>query len=97
MEQPNSIRQRYNETYYRRHKAHLNEKYWCSICGGLFTMPNRANHVKTGKHMKGVFYEALEWEMEKDHRKMGLVCHSDCAYFGIPIYKRSLICVERIK
>ena len=60
-------------------------------------MPNRANHVKTGKHMKGVFYEALEWEMEKDHRKMGLVCHSDCAYFGIPIYKRSLICVERIK
>ncbi len=60
-------------------------------------MPNRANHLKTGKHMKGVFYEAIEKEIDLEHRKMGLVCHSDCAYFGIPIHKRSRIYVERLE
>jgi len=96
MEQPN-IRKRYNETYYRRHKAKLNETYWCATCGGFFSMPNRSNHLKTGKHMRGVFEEAVEREMEVEHRKMGLVCHSDCAYFAVPIYKRSLIYVERLE
>ena len=96
MEQLN-IRQRYNDTYYRRHKKHLNEKYWCATCGGFFTMPNKSNHLKTGKHMRGVFNEAVEMEMEVEHRKMGLVCHSDCHYIGLPIYKRSLIYIERLE
>ena len=96
MEQLN-IRQRYNDTYYRRHKKHLNEKYWCATCGGFFTMPNKSNHLKTGKHMRGVFNEAVEMEMEVVHRKMGLVCNSDCHYIGLPIYKRSLIYIERLE
>ena len=96
MEQPN-IRQRYNETYYRRHKKQLNEKYWCATCGGSLSMPNRSNHLRTGKHMLGVFNEAMEREMEKEHRKMGLVCHSDCTYFAVPIYQRSRIYVERVE
>ena len=96
MEQPN-IRQRYNDTYYRRHKKQINEKYWCATCGGSLSMPNKSNHLRTGKHMRGVFNEAMEREMEKEHRKMGLVCHSDCTYFAIPIYKRSRIYVERVE
>ena len=50
MEQLN-IRQRYNDTYYRRHKNQLNEKYWCATCGGFFTMPNKSNHLKQASHM----------------------------------------------
>ena len=95
MEQLN-IRQRYNDTYYRRHKNRLNEKYWCATCGGFFTMPNRSNHLKTGKHMMGVFNEAIERDMEVEHRKRGLVCHSECSYFGIPIYKRSVIYIKKV-
>ena len=100
MEQPttsNNIRQRYNDTYYRRHKATLNETLWCATCGGFFSAPNKSNHLKTGKHMRGVFNEVMEREMEKEHRKMGLVCHSDCAYFSVPIYQRSRIYVEGVE
>ena len=47
--------------------------------------------------MRGVFNEAMEMEKEVEHSKMGLACHSDCAYFGIPIYKRYMIYIERLE
>jgi hypothetical protein len=46
--------------------------------------------------MMGVFNEAIERDMEVEHKKRGLVCHSECSYFGIPIYKRSVIYIKKV-
>ena len=78
-------------------KPHSTKPFGATTCGGFFSTPNRSNHLKTGKHMRGVFKEVMEREMEKEHRKMGLVCHSDCAYFAVPIYQRSRIYVEGVE
>ena len=87
-----SLRQQYYKDYYENNKARICEKYWCGVCNGIYTLPNRSNHFKTEKHSKGKLYEAIEKVIEKQQSSAGLVCNSQCKSFvGIPFYKRSVI------
>ena len=43
----------YNRLYYLQNKAKLNERFWCQICNGTFTTPNKASHFSTKKHIRG--------------------------------------------
>ena len=46
-------------------------------------MPNRSNHLKTGKHMMGVFNEAILKEIWKlSIKKEGWSVSSECSYFA---------------
>ena len=87
-------RKQYSKDYYLRNKDNYTEKYWCGVCSGIFTMPNRSNHFKTEKHIKGEFYEALENKLEEHQLQLGLVCHSRCHFFGLPLLKRSVIVLQ---
>ena len=89
-----SLRQQYYKDYYENNKQRICERYWCAICNGIYTLPNRSNHFKTEKHFKGVLYEALEDVIESRQASAGLVCVRKCNLVGIPFYKRSVIFVS---
>lgn len=48
----------YEITYREKHKDRINKKNECEICHGSYSVPNKAKHCRTSRHIK--CYEALK-------------------------------------
>ena len=43
----------YYKEYAEKNKEKLREQHMCEICGGKYNTANKANHIKTKKHIIG--------------------------------------------
>jgi hypothetical protein len=42
---------KYNKTFYEKHKNDVNAKITCECCGGTYSYYNKTKHIKSKKHI----------------------------------------------
>jgi len=52
-------RNEYYKKYYEKNKNKRTKKFICDMCGGSYSLHNKATHEKTKKHMNGKIYQKI--------------------------------------